>query len=159
MLRERMFTGTSLAVGETFNSTIVLWRVYGPSAGRTDAAHLSTRRYSRIVHRWIVELGVDPSTYGAHSIRRTKASPHLQTNENLRAVQSLLGHTKLESTLRYFGIEVDDASEIAEQTEVRMNFAGKRSLVAYRARSGRLRLWCRCSHRRGPGFIRRRSSF
>jgi integrase len=87
-------------------------------AGRTAAAHLATRQYSRIVHHWIVELGVDASAYGTHSIRRTKASLIYRRTKNLRAVQLLLGHTKLESTVRYLGIEVDDALEMAEQTEV-----------------------------------------
>src|SRR5918995_5293198 len=87
-------------------------------AGRTIVAHLSTRQYSRIVHRWIVELGVDTSAYGTHSIRRTKASLIYRRTKNLRAVQLLLGHTNLESTVRYLGIEVDDALEIAEQTEI-----------------------------------------
>jgi len=87
-------------------------------AGRTHAVHLSTRQYARIVHRWIAELGVDASAYGTHSIRRTKASLIYRRTKNLRAVQLLLGHTKLESTVRYLGIEVDDALEMAEQTEV-----------------------------------------
>jgi integrase len=78
----------------------------------------STRQYSRIVHRWIEELGADASAYGTHSIRRTKASLIYRRTKNLRAVQLLLGHTKLESTVRYLGIEVDDALEMAEQTEV-----------------------------------------
>jgi integrase len=86
--------------------------------GRTTSAHLSTRQYSRIVHRWIEELGADASAYGTHSIRRTKASLIYRRTKNLRAVQLLLGHTKLESTVRYLGIEVDDALEMAEQTEV-----------------------------------------
>ena len=72
----------------------------------------------KIVRRWIVELGADPSTYGTHSIRRTKASLIYRRTKNLRAVQLLLGNTKLESTVRYLGIEVDDALEMAEQTEV-----------------------------------------
>jgi site-specific recombinase XerC len=75
-------------------------------AGRPNAAHLSTRQYSRIVHRWIAELGVDASAYGTHSIRRTKASLIYRRTRNLRAVQLLLGHTKLEGTVRYLGIEV-----------------------------------------------------
>jgi len=65
-----------------------------------------------------VQLGVDASAYGTHSIRRTKASLIYRRTKNLRAVQLLLGHTKLESTVRYLGIEVDDALEMAEQTEV-----------------------------------------
>jgi integrase len=64
------------------------------------------------------ELGLDATAYGTHSIRRTKATLIYRRTKNLRAVQLLLGHTKLESTVRYLGIEVDDALEMAEQTEV-----------------------------------------
>jgi len=80
--------------------------------------HLGTRQYARIVDHWVEEIGLDPAAYGTHSIRRTKASLIYRRTKNLRAVQLLLGHTKLESTVRYLGIEVDDALEIAEQTEV-----------------------------------------
>jgi integrase len=81
-------------------------------------AHLSTRQYARIVHRWIGELGLEQTAYGTHSTRRTKATLIYRRTKNLRAVQLLLGHAKLESTVRYLGIEVDDALEMAEQTEV-----------------------------------------
>ena len=64
------------------------------------------------------EIGFDPAAYGTHSIRRTKLTLIYRRTKNLRAVQLLLGNTKLESTVRYLGIEVDDALEIAEQTEV-----------------------------------------
>lgn len=80
--------------------------------------HLSTRQYARIVDSWIGEIGLDPAAYGTHTMRRTKASLIYRRTKNLRAVQLLLGHTKLESTVRYLGIEVDDALEMAEQTEV-----------------------------------------
>jgi len=80
--------------------------------------HLGTRQYGRIVDGWVKEIGLDPSGYGTHSIRRTKPTLIYRRTRNLRAVQLLLGHTKLESTVRYLGIEVDDALEIAEQTEV-----------------------------------------
>jgi integrase len=80
--------------------------------------HLSTRQYARIVDRWVREIGLDPGAYGTHTLRRTKASLIYRRTKNLRAVQLLLGHTKLESTVRYLGIEVDDALEMAEQTEV-----------------------------------------
>lgn len=80
--------------------------------------HLSTRQYARIVKDWVCSIGLDPSAYGTHTLRRTKASLIYRRTRNLRAVQLLLGHTKLESTVRYLGIEVDDALEIAEQTEV-----------------------------------------
>ena len=80
--------------------------------------HLSTRQYARIVHKWVAMIGLDPLLYGTHSLRRTKATLIYRRTKNLRAVQLLLGHTKLESTVRYLGIEVDDALEMAEQTEV-----------------------------------------
>ena len=80
--------------------------------------HLGTRQYARIVDGWVKEIGLDPAGYGTHSIRRTKPTLIYRRTRNLRAVQLLLGHTKLESTVRYLGIEVDDAREIAEQTEV-----------------------------------------
>jgi integrase len=79
---------------------------------------LSTRQYSRLVRRWVDLIGLDPSAYGAHSLRRTKASLIYKKTGNLRAVQLLLGHTKIESTVRYLGIEVDDALAISEQTEI-----------------------------------------
>ena len=83
-----------------------------------ESAHLSTRQYARIVHKWVCSIGLDDLAYGTHTMRRTKASLIYRRTKNLRAVQLLLGHTKLESTVRYLGIEVDDALEMAEQTEV-----------------------------------------
>lgn len=83
-----------------------------------ESPHIGTRQYARIVDGWINEIGLDPSAYGTHSMRRTKASLIYRRTKNIRAVQLLLGHTKLESTVRYLGIEVEDALEMAEQTEV-----------------------------------------
>lgn len=82
------------------------------------SGHLSTRQYARIVCSWVRDIGLDPADYGTHSMRRTKPTLIYRRTKNLRAVQLLLGHTKLESTVRYLGIEVDDALELAEQTEV-----------------------------------------
>lgn len=82
------------------------------------SAHLGTRQYARILDTWIEKIGLDPADYGTHSMRRTKASLIYRRTKNLRAVQLLLGHSKIESTVRYLGIEVDDALELAEQTEV-----------------------------------------
>jgi integrase len=79
---------------------------------------LSTRQYARIVDSWVGQLGLDRASYGTHTLRRTKATLIYRRTKNLRAVQLLLGHTKLESTVRYLGIEVNDALEMAEQTEV-----------------------------------------
>lgn len=80
--------------------------------------HLSTRQYARILKGWVNAVGLDPANYGTHTMRRTKASLIYRRTKNLRAVHLLLGHTKLESTVRYLGIEVDDALEMAERTEV-----------------------------------------
>jgi len=88
-----------------------------PSRCRT-CEHLGTRQYARIVHGWIREIGLDAEDFGTHSIRRTKPTLIYRRTKNLRAVQLLLGHTKLESTVRYLGVEVEDALEIAEQTEI-----------------------------------------
>ncbi len=82
------------------------------------ASHISTRQYARIVSGWVASIGLNPAEYGTHSIRRTKVSLIYRKTKNLRAVQLLLGHRKLESTVRYLGIEVDDALEIAEQTDI-----------------------------------------
>jgi integrase len=83
-----------------------------------DSPHLSTRQYARIVEHWVTSIGLDPAPYGTHTMRRTKATLVYRRTKNLWAVQLLLGHTKLESTVRYLGIEVDDALEISEQTEI-----------------------------------------
>jgi len=80
--------------------------------------HLSTRQYALIVDDWVTSIGLDKSAYGTHSMRRTKASIIYKQTKNLRAVQILLGHTKLESTVRYLGVEVDDALEISEHIEI-----------------------------------------
>ena len=80
--------------------------------------HLSTRQYSRIVSSWVDGAGLDPKAYGTHSMRRTKATLLYRRTKNLRAVQLLLGHSKLDSTVRYLGIEIDDALEMSEQLDV-----------------------------------------
>jgi integrase len=76
---------------------------------------MTTRHYARLVSAWIANVGLDPKLFGTHSLRRTKATLIYRRTGNLRAVQLLLGHTKIESTVRYLGIEVDDALSIAEQ--------------------------------------------
>jgi integrase len=79
---------------------------------------MTPRQYARLVSRWIASIGLDSKLFGTHSLRRTKATLIYRRTGNLRAVQLLLGHTKIESTVRYLGIEVDDALAIAEQIEV-----------------------------------------
>jgi integrase len=80
--------------------------------------HLSTRQYARILNAWVSEIGLDSTRYGTHSMRRTKATLIYRQTKNLRAVQLLLGHSKLDSTVRYLGIEIDDALEMSEQIDV-----------------------------------------
>ena len=88
------------------------------SESRPRLAAPGDKQYARILESWAEELGLDPADYGTHSMRRTKATWIYRRTKNLRAVQLLLGHSKLESTVRYLGIEVDDALEISEQTEI-----------------------------------------
>ena len=83
-----------------------------------SAEHISTRQYNRIFHGWIEKLGLDTSLYGTHSMRRTKPYLIYKKTKNLRVVQLLIGHKKLESIVRYLGIEMDDALEISESIEV-----------------------------------------
>lgn len=80
--------------------------------------HLGTRAYDRLVHKWVSSIGLDSSSYGTHSLRRTKVSILYKRDKNLRAIQLLLGHKKIESTVRYLGIDVQDALEAAENLEV-----------------------------------------
>ncbi|MDU8912954.1 tyrosine-type recombinase/integrase [Aestuariicoccus sp. MJ-SS9] len=80
--------------------------------------HLSTRQHARLVRDWVSAIGLDPNAYGTHSLRRTKAALIYRKTGNLRAVQLLLGHTKVDSTVRYLGVELDDALSIAEKIEI-----------------------------------------
>jgi integrase len=80
--------------------------------------HLSVRQYARLMKDWTRSIGLDPMRYGTHTMRRTKATLIYRQTKNLRAVQLLLGHCKLDSTVRYLGIEIDDALEMSEQIDV-----------------------------------------
>jgi integrase len=86
--------------------------------GRRPGESMSTRQYARLLADWLVGIGLDPHVYGTHSLRRTKATLIYRRTGNLRAVQLLLGHTKIESTVRYLGIDIDDALAISEQVEI-----------------------------------------
>jgi integrase len=83
-----------------------------------DRSHISTRQYGRLVRDWVSSIGLEPSGYGTHSMRRTKAAEIYRKTGNLRAVQLLLGHTKVDSTVRYLGVELEDALTIAEQIDI-----------------------------------------
>ena len=86
--------------------------------GRRSGQSMTTRQYARLLSEWLSAIGLDPRVYGTHSLRRTKATLIYRRTGNLRAVQLLLGHTKIESTVRYLGIDVDDALAISEQVEI-----------------------------------------
>lgn len=126
VMQQKTSRSVQFEITEQTRNSIAQWIDYEHLSGDSylfasrihNSLHLSTRQYARIVHKWVEQIGLDPSNYGTHTMRRTKASLIYRRTKNLRAVQLLLGHTKLESTVRYLGIEVDDALEIAEQTEV-----------------------------------------
>ncbi len=88
-----------------------------PSRSR-NGNHITTRQYARIVDRWVSMIDLDPQAFGTHSLRRTKVALVYKKTGNLRACQLLLGHGKLESTVRYLGIEVEDALQMSEQVEL-----------------------------------------
>lgn len=82
------------------------------------AGHLSTRQYARLVDEWVDAVGLRRAEYGTHSLRRTKASMIYKATGNLRTIQILLGHTKIENTVRYLGVDIEDALILAERTEI-----------------------------------------
>jgi integrase len=85
---------------------------------RRPEESMTTRQYAHLVSEWIAGIGLDPHVFGTHSLRRTKATLIYRRTGDLRAVQLLLGHTKIESTVRYLGIDVDDALAIAEGVDI-----------------------------------------
>jgi len=105
------------------------------------SSHVSTRQYARIVHQWVAAIGLDSTVYGTHTMRRTKATLIYKRTKNLRAVQILLGHTKLESTVRYLGIEVDDAlGDLGADRDLAIGAPAAR-LASRRASCGRFEAW------------------
>lgn len=80
--------------------------------------HMSTRQYARLVDEWVTAIGLRRAEYGTHSLRRTKAAMIYRSTGNIRAIQILLGHTKIENTVRYLGVDVEDALLLAERTEI-----------------------------------------
>ncbi len=83
-----------------------------------ERLHITTRQYARLVRAWVSSIGLDPTSYGTHSMRRTKVAHIYRKTGNLRAVQLLLGHTKMDSTVRYLGVELEDALAISESVEI-----------------------------------------
>ena len=118
-------TGTSISTPTTVARAAPDWTRRGGAVtdyvfpSRIDhAKHISTRQYARLVEEWVKGVGLRREDYGTHSLRRTKAAMIYKQTGNLRAVQMLLGHTKIESTVRYLGVDVEDALTLAERTEI-----------------------------------------
>ena len=82
------------------------------------ANHMSTRQYARLLDEWVTSIGLRRAEYGTHSLRRTKAAMIYRATGNIRAIQILLGHTKIENTVRYLGVDIEDALLLAERTEI-----------------------------------------
>ena len=123
LIQQKTHRPVQFEITEQARNAIAAWLRYQqlrpddylfPSRSR-HGQHLGRRHYARLLHSWLTDIGLDASMYGTHSLRRTKASMIYRRTKNLRAVQLLLGHAKLESTVRYLGVEVNDALEIAEQ--------------------------------------------
>lgn len=116
----------SFEIGDTARASLAAW--LSMRGGRPDeflfpsridhSGHISTRQYARLVHDSVAAIGLNPDLFGTHSLRRTKASLIYKRTGNLRAVQILLGHTKIESTVRYLGVDIEDALSLSEGTDI-----------------------------------------
>lgn len=83
-----------------------------------ERLYISTRQYARVVRDWVTSISLEASAYGTPSMRRTKVTQIYKKTGNLRAVQLLFGHTKMDSTVRYLGVELEDALAITEAIEI-----------------------------------------
>lgn len=93
--------------------------------GRVDhAGHMSKRQYARLIDEWVTAIGLRKAEYGTHSLRRTKPAMIYRATGNIRAIQILLGHTKIKNTLRYLGLDIEDALLLAERTEIEDHQSG-----------------------------------
>ena len=127
VIQQKTGTPVSFEIGETARESLRLWLAIRGS-GRTEdflfpsridrSDHISTRQYARLVDEWVAAIGLGPALFGTHSLRRTKASLIYKRTGNLRAVQILLGHRKIESTVRYLGVDLGDALALPEGTDV-----------------------------------------
>lgn len=126
VIQQKTGTPVSFEIGETARESLRAWLAI--RGGRPDeflfpsridrSDHISTRQYARLVDEWVAAIGLDPALFGTHSLRRTKASLIYKRTGNLRAVQILLGHKKIESTVRYLGVDLEDALTLSEGTDV-----------------------------------------
>lgn len=110
--------GTRRALMEWISNPVMTGHEYLWPGRFHDRPHISTRQYARLLKGWVCSIGLEPSAYGTHSMRRTKVAQIYKKTGNLRAVQLLLGHTKMDSTVRYLGVELEDALTISEGVEM-----------------------------------------
>ena len=117
-VRFEITEGTRTSLEAWFRDPLMIGSEYLWPGRFHDRLHISTRQYARLVRDWVLSIGLEPSSYGTHSMRRTKVAEIYRKTGNLRAVQLLLGHTKMDSTVRYLGVELEDALAIAEAVEI-----------------------------------------
>ncbi|MGB3313828.1 MAG: tyrosine-type recombinase/integrase [Albidovulum sp.] len=110
--------GTRKSLEDWFRNPLMIGSEYLWPGRFHERLHISTRQYARLVRDWVTSIGLEPSSYGTHSMPRTKVAEIYRKTGNLRAVQLLLGHTKMDSTVRYLGVELEDALAIAEAVEI-----------------------------------------
>nr|WP_319388762.1 tyrosine-type recombinase/integrase [uncultured Cohaesibacter sp.] len=117
-VRFEITEGTRKSLQEWINHPLMIGHAYLWPGRFHDRPHISTRQYARLLKDWVQSIGLEPSAYGTHSMRRTKVAQIYKKTGNLRAVQLLLGHTKMDSTVRYLGVELEDALAISEGVEI-----------------------------------------
>lgn len=117
-VRFEISEGTRASVEKWMEDELMVGSEYLWPGRFHERLHISTRQYARIVRDWVTSIGLEASAYGTHSMRRTKVTQIYKKTGNLRAVQLLLGHTKMDSTVRYLGVELEDALAIAEAIEI-----------------------------------------
>lgn len=117
-VRFEITEGTRKSLLRWINEPLMVGSEYLWTGRFHERLHISTRQYARLVREWVKSIGLEPSSYGTHSMRRTKVSQIYKKTGNLRAVQLLLGHTKMDSTVRYLGVELEDALAISEAVEI-----------------------------------------
>lgn len=110
--------GTRVSVEQWVKNPIMVGSEYLWPGRFHERLHISTRQYARIVWEWVTSIGLEPTAYGTHTMRRTKVTQIYKKTGNLRAVQLLLGHTKMDSTVQYLGVELEDALAISEAIEM-----------------------------------------
>ncbi|WP_057466168.1 tyrosine-type recombinase/integrase [Pseudovibrio sp. POLY-S9] len=113
-----LMEGTRSALSKWIDSPEMIGSEYLWTGRFHDRPHISTRQYGRMLKEWVLSIGLEPSSYGTHSMRRTKVAQIYKKTGNLRAVQLLLGHTKMDSTVRYLGIDLEDALSLSEKVDI-----------------------------------------